>query len=178
MTKHFLLNLTTISAVKFGAKTLAYNVPIDTSSIKMESAAKFKVHANSSIPKKEFAKNAIKVTQLSMANALKSIKAPQKMLDALNGKTEFAPNAPKDGTSMLTTFALKSVTFAHHGTNQLENALNATMDPLLSMENVLPIKINSSMPLLTTFSVKLGVKILASNALIELSSMIKVFALL
>lgn len=101
MTKLFLPNSTTISAVKFGVKTPAFNAPTDTTSIKTESAAKSKVHANSSIPKKESARNAIKDTQLSTANALKWIKAHQTTLDAPNGKTECALNAQRDGTSMV-----------------------------------------------------------------------------
>ena len=143
----------------------------------MESAAKFKVHANNSIPKKEFARNAMKATQSSMANALKSIKPPLKMLDVPNGKTEFAPNAPKDGTSMPIMSVSKLVTFAQLGTNQLVPAQNATMDPLLLKANVFPTKTNSLMPFLTIFSAKLGAKIHALNALTELSSMIKVSAL-
>lgn len=164
-------------AVKSGAKTPAFNAPTDTTSIKMESAAKFKVHANNSIPKKEFARNAMKATQSSMANALKSIKPPLKMLDVPNGKTEFAPNAPKDGTSMPIMSVSKLVTFAQLGTNQLVPAQNATMDPLLLKANVFPTKTNSLMPFLTIFSAKLGAKIHALNALTELSSMIKVSAL-
>ena len=143
----------------------------------MESAAKFKVHANNSIPKKEFARNAMKATQSSMVNALKSIKPPLKMLDVPNGKTEFAPNAPKDGTSMPIMSVSKLVTFAQLGTNQLVPAQNATMDPLLLKANVFPTKTNSLMPFLTIFSAKLGAKIHALNALTELSSMIKVSAL-
>lgn len=93
--------------VKFGVKTLAFNAPTDTSSIKTESAAKSKVHANNSIPKKEFAKNAMKVTQSSMANALKWINPAQTMSDVPNGKMESAPNALRDGSSMAITSALK-----------------------------------------------------------------------
>lgn len=176
-TQHSLPNSTTISVVKFGAKTHAYNAPTDTSSIKMESAAKFKVHANNSIPKKEFARNAMKVTQWSTANALKSIKAPHKMLAVPNGKTEFAPNAQRDGTSMLIMSVSKLVTSAQFGTNQLVPALNAIMDQLLLKANVFPTKTNSLMPFLTIFSAKLGAKIHALSALTELSSTIRVFAL-
>ena len=68
---------------------------------------KSKAHANSSIPRKESAKNAMKDTQLSMANALKSIRAPPTTLDAHSGKMESAPNAPRDGSSMSITSALR-----------------------------------------------------------------------
>lgn len=143
MTKLFLPNSTTILAVKFGVKTPASNAPTDTTSIKTESAAKSKVHANSSIPKKESARNAIKDTQLSMANALKSIKAHQTKLDAPNGKTECAANAQRDGTSMLTKCVLKSATSVHHGTNPPAPAQSATMDPSLLKESVLPTRTSS-----------------------------------
>jgi hypothetical protein len=143
MTKHFLPNLTTILAVKFGAKTPASNAPTDTTSIRTESAAKSKLHANNSIPKKESARNVIKDTQLSMANVLKSIKAPQTTLDAPNGKTECALNAQRDGTSMLTRCVFKSATSAHPGTNKLEPALNATMGLLWLKESVLLTKTSS-----------------------------------
>jgi hypothetical protein len=49
------------------------------------------------------------------------------MLDAPNGKTEYALNALRDGISMLTKSVFKSATSAHPGINQLAPALNATM---------------------------------------------------
>ena len=62
MILHCSHKLTTILDARFGVKTPAFNAPIGTSSIKMESVVKFKEHANSSIVKKAFARTAMKDT--------------------------------------------------------------------------------------------------------------------
>ncbi len=66
---------------------------------------KSRAHANSSIPRKESAKNAMKDTQSSTANAPRSTRPPPTTSDAHSGKTESAPNAPRDGSSTPRTSA-------------------------------------------------------------------------
>ncbi len=160
---------TTTSAAKSGAKILVSSAPIGSISTKMASAVRSNRPANSSIPKKESARSAMKATLSSMENALNKTKALLITLDAQYGITESAPNALKDGISTPIMFALQLVISALNGMPQLVPALHATMVHSLAKDNVLSIPI-PALSLTATLFAKLGLQANVPNALTELSS--------
>lgn len=114
--------------VKFGALTHVFSVPTDTTSIKTESAARFRELASNSTQRKESAKSATKATQLSMVNAPSLTPPPKSISDAPSGKVESALPALNVGTSTPPKFAPPSVTYAPPGMMLPEPASPATTD--------------------------------------------------
>ena len=71
----------------------------------------------------------MKVILSSMVNVLSKINQLMIIKDALFGKMESAPNAPRDGTSTNKNTVHPSVIYAHLGI-KLESVLNAITDIL------------------------------------------------
>lgn len=113
----------------------ACNVRIVSSSIKMESAVRYKALANNSTLSKVFARSAMRAIPSSMAHVSRLTRQPLPMSDAPSGAMEFALNAQRDGSSMPRRSALLSPIFAHHGTI-MELVLRVTMDTSLALEPV------------------------------------------
>lgn len=149
--------------------THASNARKDTTSIKTECAARFREPASNSTFRKEFAKNALKDTQLLTANALKSIQLLHPTLAAPDGPMESAKPAPRDGISTKKKSASLLVIFATPGTKPPDSASPAITDLSSKTETVWLILILALSPKATFFA-KHGLQTLAFNAQQEVSS--------
>lgn len=155
--------------------THASNALQDITSIKTECAVRFREPASNLTFRKEFAKNALKDTQLLTASALKSIPLLHQTLAALDGPMVSAKPAPRDGISTKKKSASLLVTFATPGMKIPDSVSPATTDPLSKTATVSLISIPASY-LKATFFAKHGLEILVSNAQQEVSSMLMDFA--
>ena len=157
-----------------GAETPVLSAPLDTTSIKTESAVKSRVLASSSTNRKEFAKNVTKDTQSSTDAAKESMSLKPTTSDAPSGLMVSVLSAPRDGSSMLMVFAPPSVITAPLGTKPQVLALPATTDLSLSKETVSLMLIPVLFPRATS-SAKSGIRKTVLSAQPEVSSMLMDF---
>lgn len=166
----FSLSSIIILAAKSGSKTPASNALIDIISIKTEFVVKFRELANSSINKKESAKNATKDTVQSTEDANKSVALLPPTLDVPSGLMDNVNLAPRDGSSMKKKSASQSVISATPG-KKTETAPLVTMDPLFKRETVL-LTLTLLLCPKATSSVKLGLENPVKHAVTEVSLML------
>ena len=80
--------------------THAWSVRLGLPLIKTEFAARSNRLASNSIVRRVSARNVTKDTPSQMESAIEMIRQPLPILGVLSGKTVFANNAPKDGSSI------------------------------------------------------------------------------